>query len=93
MEENTKSSAEVAQKEKLSYEQLEQVAHQLSDQAKQLYTKLQKSNLDNLFKRLDFLFKVLKHQDSFSTEFVVECVNEIENIIRVPEKSEETVQK
>ena len=63
--------------EKLSYEQLENVAHQLSEQTKQLYMKLQAANMSNMFKQ-DFLEK---------------CIAEIEEIMTVPEetdKEEET---
>ena len=63
--------------EKLSYEQLENVAHQLSEQARQLYSQLQKSNTTNMFKQ-DFLEK---------------CIAEIEELMTVPEetdKEEET---
>ena len=43
-------------KEKLSYEQLEEVARQMEGQLRQVYAKLQDANMQNLFKRLDFLF-------------------------------------
>ena len=72
--------------EKMSYEQLEQVAHQLSEQARQLYTQLQKSNLNNMFKRLDYLFKVAENGNVFNKDFLDKCINEIENIITVPEE-------
>ena len=72
--------------EKMSYEQLEQVAHQLSEQARQLYTQLQKSNLNNMFKRLDYLFKVVENGNIFNKDFLDKCINEIENIITVPEE-------
>lgn len=37
--------AKAENSEKMSYEQLENIAHQLSEQNRQLYTKLQESNL------------------------------------------------
>ena len=52
---------ETERPEKMSYEQLENVAHQLSEQAKQLYMKLQAANMSNMFKRLDYLFKVVEN--------------------------------
>lgn len=76
-------------KEKLTYEELERVAHQLSEQSKQLYMKLQTSNMDNLFKRLDYLFKVVENADHFKTEFVTICVDEIERMITVSEEEGE----
>ena len=79
--------------EKLSYEQLENVAHQLSEQAKQLYMKLQAANMSNMFKRLDYLFKVVENGHMFKQDFLEKCIAEIEEIMTVPEetdKEEET---
>ena len=79
--------------EKLSYEQLENVAHQLSEQTKQLYMKLQAANMSNMFKRLDYLFKVVENGHMFKQDFLEKCIAEIEEIITVPEetdKKEET---
>lgn len=78
------------QPKKMSYEQLEQVAHQLSEQARQLYDQLQKSNMNNMFKRLDYLFKVLENEKVFKQylkqDFVDKCVNEIEDIMIIPDE-------
>ena len=79
--------------EKLSYEQLENVAHQLSEQTKQLYMKLQAANMNNMFKRLDYLFKVVENGHMFKQDFLEKCIAEIEEIMTVPEetdKEEET---
>lgn len=76
------------QPQKMSYEQLEQVAHQLSEQARQLYGQLQKSNLSNMFKRLDYLFKVVENGHMFKQDFLDRCVKEIEDIMTVPEEPE-----
>lgn len=72
--------------EKMSYEQLENVAHQLSEQNKQLYMKLQSVNMTNLFKRLDYLFKVVENSEKFSREFVDKCIKEIETSMTIPEE-------
>jgi hypothetical protein len=77
--------SEAERPNKMSYEQLENVAHQLSEQAKKLYAELQNANMSNLFKRLDYLFKVIENQHMFSQSFVDKCVTEIEDIITVPE--------
>ena len=74
--------------EKMSYEQLEQVAHQLSEQARQLYSQLQKSNLNNMFKRLDYLFKVVENGHIFDQDFTNKCIDEIENIMTIQEEPE-----
>ncbi|HZJ99122.1 MAG TPA: hypothetical protein VFC79_03905, partial [Tissierellaceae bacterium] len=76
------------QPQKMSYEQLEQVAHQLSEQARQLYGQLQKSNLSNMFKRLDYLFKVVENGHMFKQDFFERCIAEIEEIMTVPEETD-----
>lgn len=80
---------ETERPEKMSYEQLENVAHQLSEQAKQLYMKLQAANMSNIFKRLDYLFKVLENGHMFRQDFVDKCISEIEELMSVPEEVEE----
>lgn len=85
MEEKKKENKET---QKMSYEQLEQVAHQLSEQTRQLYSKLQKSNMENVFKRLDYLFKVVENKNVFSKEFLDNCIKEIEEIITIPESED-----
>jgi hypothetical protein len=74
--------------EKMSYEQLEQVAHQLSEQVRQLYSQLQKSNLNNMFKRLDYLFKVVENGHIFDQDFTNKCIDEIEHIMTIQEEPE-----
>lgn len=76
------------QPQKMSYEQLEQIAHQLSEQARQLYGQLQKANLSNMFKRLDYLFKVVENGHMFKQDFLEKCINEIEDIMTVPEETD-----
>ena len=73
-------------KEKLSYEQLEEVARQMEGQLRQVYAKLQDSNMQNLFKRLDFLFKVLETEHMFPLAFVQKCADEIKSILTIPEE-------
>lgn len=74
-------------KEKLSYEELENIAHQLSEQSRVLMQKLQDANMNNAFKRLDYLFKVVELSDSFSKDFITSCIYEIENLMTVPEET------
>lgn len=88
MEENIKDTEE-KENAKMSYEQLENVAHQLSEQVRQLYAKLQESNLENMFKRLDYLFKAIENAHAFSEEFVSKCTSEIESLMTLPDPEEE----
>ena len=80
---------ETERPEKMSYEQLEQIAHQLSEQARQLYSQLQKSNMTNMFKRLDYLFKVVENGHMFKQDFLEKCIAEIEELMTVPEVEED----
>lgn len=80
---------EVKENEKMSYEQLENVAHQLSEQVRQLYAKLQEANLENMFKRLDYLFRVVENAHSFSVDFANKCTSEIESLMTLPDPEDE----
>lgn len=80
---------ETERPEKMSYEQLENVAHQLNEQVRQLYMKLQEANMVNVFKRLDYLFKVVENGHIFAEDFYNRCIKEIEDLITVPEVNEE----
>lgn len=92
MEEQKKKIVEmksqVQRPEKMSYEQLENVAHQLSEQNRQLFAKLQELNMANMFKRLDYLFKVVENGHMFKQDFFEKCIAEIENLMTVPEQEE-----
>lgn len=80
MEENTKKE--------LSYEELKSVAGQLSQQNQQLNMMLQQANMSNVFKRLDYLFKILELKDCFNSDFVITCSEEIVSIMTPPEQEE-----
>jgi len=71
--------------EKLSYEDLEKAAHGLSEQNEMLRNQISQMNNINLFKRLDYLFKVVELGGSFSVDFVDACANEIKSMITIPE--------
>ena len=62
---------------KLSYEELENVANNL-------YARLQQAEMSNMFKRLDYLFKVVKYSGAFTPAFVESCVAEIEGVLTIP---------
>lgn len=76
--------------EKLSYEQLENIAHQLSEQSRQLYMKLQEANKENMFSRLEFLFRVVENRGAFNSEFLNKCIKEIEYLMTIPEEDSKT---
>lgn len=83
MEENVKEV------KKLSYEELENVAAQLSQQVQRLSVALRQSEVEGVIKRLEMLFKVLENKNSFTEEFLQNCAQEIEAIITPRETLEE----
>ena len=92
MEEQKKKVVEMKSQmqrpEKMSYEQLEGIAHQLSEQNRQLFAKLQELNMTNVFKRLDYLFKVIENGHMFEQDFLEKCTAEVESLMTVPEQEE-----
>lgn len=82
--------------EKMSYEQLENIAHQLSEQCRDLYGKWQESQKANkemqqalsAINRADYLFKVVQFDYAFNPEFVNKCVAELEEFLTIPENKD-----
>ena len=75
-------------KEKMSYEELENIAHQLSEQSRVLMQKLQEANMGNMFKRLDYLFKIIEFEHMFDGNFIDKCIKEVQDMISIPEEEE-----
>ena len=76
-------------KKELSYDELKNVAGQLSQQNQQLNMMLQQANMTNMFKRMDYLFNILELKDCFDTEFVITCSDEIKELMTPPVEQEE----
>jgi hypothetical protein len=72
---------EVKEQNKMSYEELETLANNL-------YARLQHVEMSNMFKRLDYLFKVVENIHSFPQEFADKCVAEIAEFMTIPETKE-----
>lgn len=76
------------QPKRFTYEQLEQIAANLSAQVQQLSARLQEASMFNMFKRLDYCFKVLELNPAsaamFSPEFIDRCAKEIEELMTPP---------
>lgn len=85
MGENTKTPA-------LSYDDLNNVATQLSQQNMALRKQMEEMNYYNLFKRLDYLFKVLEFKDQFPQEFVEAVSKEIVDMITPAEQADDVEQ-
>lgn len=87
---------EKKQVEKLTYEQLEGVAQQMSSQIdylakenQQLKLAMQQLQRNNMYTELNFKFRVLEHANFFKPDFVEEIVKSIEATM-TPEEAEET---
>ena len=83
--------------EKMTYEQLENIAHQMSEQSRSLYAQnqqlgkaLEESNMNNFFKKLDYLWAII-HSDSkyLSEEFKAESGKEFMEMMTTKEESKE----
>lgn len=82
---------------KLSYEELENTAHQLSEQSRQLYMQnqklsqaLQEANLANFYERLKWLWTVITSTTPYiSEEFKHKCGTEFELLMTQPEQEPE----
>lgn len=86
--EETKETQASKQPKQLSYEDLRNIAGQLQQQNVQLRMALDENNYSNMFKRLDYLFKVLEFAHMFDDKFVSKCASEIESLITVPEETQ-----
>lgn len=81
MEENKNT-----EKKELSYEELKNIASQLSAQNEQLRGALMDANQDNIIARITLLFKVLDLKASFNETFIQEVVDELEGLLRRPKE-------
>lgn len=78
---------------KLSYEELEKYAMQVSEQAEYMQRELQKLSNTNVHQRMAYLFEVVKNATAFDSICVNACVDEIQNALQpntVNDKSEKT---
>lgn len=80
---------EVKQKKELTYDELKNIAGQLQQQNKFLIEQLQKNEYADLHKRIEYLFKVVQYDSSFSDQFVADCVKEIEDILTIPKEDKQ----
>lgn len=99
MSEEKKINAEVAARnqgtKKLSYEELQSYAQNMSQQADVMGQEIQKLRMalhrqsrENFYQELHFAFKVVENSDKFSPEFVKMTIGKIEEAM-TPVKEEE----
>lgn len=76
--------------EKLTYEQLNDACQQLFQQNQQLVKQLREANLENMFRRLDYLFEVVRLSGTIKdADFVNGCIDEIKEAIVIKDNKEE----
>jgi len=78
------------QEKKISYDQLKTAADQLHQQNQFLIKEIQKKGTEELYKRIEYLFKVLEFSSKFNKDFVLKASEELEAILTIPEQTEET---
>ena len=88
------------QPEKLSYEELNAACADMSQEIQnrnayiqKLHKQMQEMSFALQARRMDYLFKVVEMQDRFSSDFVVQCTNEIEELMTIPEEQKEPVKE
>ena len=86
---NASTGKSETKQQKLTYEQLNDACNQLWQQNKQLVARNRELETFAMNKRLDYLFKVLKLSNQFSSNFVVNCSSEIEQAMTIPQDIEE----
>lgn len=80
----------------LTVDELKGILHQISEQDRQLFEEnkklreaIEEVDMSNLFKRLDYLFKVVNEDNKFLSEaFKAQCAKEIELLMTQPEVEE-----
>ena len=75
---------------KPSYEELEKAMYSLTEKLNKAYKDNQYlinqlNNINNTFTRLNYLFKVLENSQHFNSNFIINCVEEIETCMTIPE--------
>lgn len=84
---NKTSNAKQENKQALTYEQLNDVCQQLFQQNQQLREKVSELGNIAMFKRLDYLFKVVELADTFKdSDFINSCIDEIKEALTVKEE-------
>ena len=77
---------QVQEEQKLSYDELEKIAQQLSAQCQQMAARLQAKDMELTFKRLDYLFQVVSMANEFPSDFVKKSIEEIVTIMTPEEE-------
>lgn len=83
-------SQQEEKQQRLTYEQLNQMCGELYQQNQNLSRQLHQANLMNAYRRLDYLFAVLKYESVIKdSDFINSCVSEIKETMMPEDKDEE----
>ena len=74
----------VAKESRISYEELQKVAAQLSQQNDFFRKKLEQVDIQSFAMRLNYLFEILKNDKFFDNGFVSHCAGEIVDLMSIP---------
>lgn len=85
MEENKEQKNDDVKQEKLSYEQLTEIANNLHQRLIKAEQNVRDISLGNTFKRLEFLFKIIENYNMFPEEFVNKVLLEIQDLMTIEE--------
>lgn len=69
-------------------EQYKGLVSQLYERNQQLVEALNEKNTAMMFKRLDYLFKVVEQSHMFDDEFVTKCIDELQKTLDVTQTQE-----
>ena len=78
------------EKKKLTYDELKTACDQLHQQNQYMAREMHKKASEELYKRIDYLFKVLEFSDKFNSNFVIKASEELEQILTIPDQQEQT---
>lgn len=91
---NKEVKEKTAEEQKYTYEQLADICNKLFQENQQLKHQIQQAEkFIQTINRLDYLFRVVEisNKDSrwqFSEDFTSSCIEEIQNLITIPEESD-----
>lgn len=85
-----KNVEKVNQQNAPTQEQLTQLVDQLYGRNQQLVEALNEKNTALMFKRMDYLFKIIEQSHMFDDEFVTKCIDELQKTLDVTEIKEQT---
>ena len=69
------------EKRKLTYDELVQLANQLSESYRNLMEKFREQQMNNVFTRLNYLFQIVRYSSEFEPELLDKALKEIQDLM------------